>query len=390
MMLTVVFSAWLTGVEAVLWPGGNTTEQPGEAGIEVQTARFGSTAVQPATEGAAMHCDSVGSTAEHPERAGTEVQMARLGRIALHPAVAGALVQAAMLGSTAGTAVHRRIGDACAQRRQHRRRRRQHDRAAGEGRIFLAGRERRQHRGAAGQRHVGHAIAQRRAQHDALRRDAAADRLHGGLVVEGGCGAQHDVAGLRTDGTLQREVACDVDADGAASQRRDAGLGAGKADDEGRVVAAVVEAAGAVGETRQPLHLVARVGEVDRTVSARADSVTTAMGAVWSMSPAAVRSSSRLPAPPVMAPLMRMPAAACSDRLVSLFHVTGSTTSMMPAPVPAALSVVTVTMLVASTACRVATVSSESPTAPEATKVLADVSVPTMPAPVALAWSLAM
>ena len=119
------------------------------------------------------------------------------------------------------------------------------------------------------------------------------------------------------------------------------------------------------------------------------------MGAVWLMLPEAVRNSSRLPFPPLMAPSISMPAVACRLKPVSLVHETGLTTRIMPAPVPAKLSVLTVTMLVASAASSVATLRSESLTGPEATKIpsemsLPEVSLPVMPAPVALAWSLAM
>src|SRR5579871_728513 len=80
--------------------------------------------------------------------------------------------------------------------------------------------------------------------------------------------------------------------------------------------------------------------------------------------------------------------AAFNVKVLLLDQVTGLTTVMLPVPVPLALVVVTSTLELPRAVCKLATVRSESETAPDAANVLllsvlALVLVPTMPAPVA-------
>lgn len=125
---------------------------------------------------------------------------------------------------------------------------------------------------------------------------------------------------------------------------------------------------------------------VTEPASARADSDHTLIVPLWVILPSAEIKLSALPFPPLIAAFMRISLAALRVRGVSLDHEIGSTTVMVPAPVPLALVVDTVTEELASVDCNVATVSRESLTVPEARKgepADAEVSAPTMPAAVA-------
>ena len=79
---------------------GSTAVQPAVDGAVVQVASDGSTAVQPAVDGAAMQVASDGSTAVQPAVDGAAVQVASDGSTAVQPAVDGAAVQVASDGST--------------------------------------------------------------------------------------------------------------------------------------------------------------------------------------------------------------------------------------------------------------------------------------------------